>query len=333
VRFGGGALGAVLLAGLAWVAWANGGTRLDTPMGLALAGSMVAALATALGALPALFVRQISARWEAIMLGFGAGVMVAAACFSLILPGIDAATALFGSKPAGVPIVAVGLLMGAMCLLLADKVVPHEHPVAGRHGPEWLQLRRVWMMVLAIALHNFPEGMAIGVGFAGGDTSVGLPLAAAIAIQDVPEGLVVAVALRTVGYAPWKAAAAGALTGLAEPAGAIVGVALTSGFAPLYPLGLGFAAGAMIWVVSHEIIPETHRKGHEHAAGYCAGIGGSIVHDNAPPSAHPRLAIQKASAAAQRAGAAMPGAIQPRAAEVARIERFRSLQDGGANRK
>jgi ZIP family zinc transporter len=274
VRFGGGALGAVLLAGLAWVAWANGGTRLDTPMGLALAGSMVAALATALGALPALFVRQISARWEAIMLGFGAGVMVAAACFSLILPGIDAATALFGSKPAGVPIVAVGLLMGAMCLLLADKVVPHEHPVAGRHGPEWLQLRRVWMMVLAIALHNFPEGMAIGVGFAGGDTSVGLPLAAAIAIQDVPEGLVVAVALRTVGYAPWKAAAAGALTGLAEPAGAIVGVALTSGFAPLYPLGLGFAAGAMIWVVSHEIIPETHRKGHEQAAtlGLIAGF-------------------------------------------------------------
>jgi ZIP family zinc transporter len=200
--------------------------------------------------------------------------MVAAACFSLILPGIDAATALFGSKPAGVPIVAVGLLMGAMCRLLADQVVPHEHPVAGRHGPEWLQLRRVWMMVLAIALHNFPEGMAIGVGFAGGDTSVGLPLAAAIAIQDVPEGLVVAVALRTVGYAPWKAAAAGALTGLAEPAGAIVGVALTSGFAPLYPLGLGFAAGAMIWVVSHEIIPETHRKGHEQAAtlGLIAGF-------------------------------------------------------------
>jgi ZIP family zinc transporter len=276
LQLGGGALIIVLLAGLVWIAWAQGGTRLDTPMGQALAGSGVAALATALGALPALFIRQISARWEDIMLGFGAGVMVAASCFSLILPGIDAGTGILGSKLAGVMIVAAGLLLGALSLLLADKVVPHEHPAAGRHGPDWVQLRRVWLMVFAISLHNFPEGMAIGVGFAGGDVSVGIPLAAAIAIQDVPEGLVVAVALRTVAYAPWKAAAAGALSGLAEPVGAIVGVALTSGFAPLYPLGLGFAAGAMIWVVSHEIIPETHRKGHEQAATLGL-IGGFIV--------------------------------------------------------
>ena len=210
------------------------------------------------------------------MLGFGAGVMVAAACFSLILPGIAAGDGILGSKLAGVLVVAAGLLLGAICLLLTDKLVPHEHPSAGRHGPDWMQLRRVWLMVFAIALHNFPEGMAIGVGFAGGNSSVGIPLAAAIAIQDVPEGLVVAVALRTVAYAPWKAAAAGALTGLAEPLGAIVGVALTTGFAPLYPAGLGFAAGAMIWVVSHEIIPETHRKGHEQAATLGL-IGGFIV--------------------------------------------------------
>jgi len=275
-RVGGIALSIVLLAALVWVAWAQGGTQLDRPMGQALAGSAVAALATAVGALPALFVRSISARWEAVMLGFGAGVMVAAACFSLILPGIDAGVVMLGSKLAGVLTVAAGLLLGALCLLFADKLVPHEHPAAGRHGPGWMQLRRVWLMVFAIALHNFPEGMAIGVGFAGGDPSVGIPLAAAIAIQDVPEGLVVAVALRTVAYSPWKATLAGALTGLAEPIGAIVGVALSSGFAPLYPLGLGFAAGAMIWVVSHEIIPETHRKGHEQAASLGL-IGGFIV--------------------------------------------------------
>lgn len=276
VRWGGGALSAVLLAAVVWVAGAQGGTRLDMPMGQALAGSAVAALATAVGALPALFVRRISERWEAVMLGFGAGVMVAAACFSLILPGIDAGTGILGSKLAGVLTVAAGLLLGALCLLFADKLVPHEHPAAGRHGPEWMQLRRVWLMVFAIALHNFPEGMAIGVGFAGGDLSVGIPLAAAIAIQDVPEGLVVAVALRTVGYSPWRATVAAALTGLAEPIGAVVGVALSSSFAPLYPLGLGFAAGAMIWVVSHEIIPETHRKGHEQAATLGL-IGGFIV--------------------------------------------------------
>jgi ZIP family zinc transporter len=275
-RRGSGVLAVALLAGLAWVALAQGGTRIDTPMGQALAGSAVAALATAAGALPALFVRHISARWEDIMLGFGAGVMAAASCFSLILPGVTAGAVILGSKPAGASLVAFGLMLGALFLLLADKAVPHEHRSAGHHGPDWLHLRRVWLMVFAISLHNFPEGMAIGVGFSGGDASVGIPLTAAIAIQDVPEGLVVAVALRTVAYAPWQAAAAGALTGLAEPLGAIVGVALTSGFAPLYPAGLGFAAGAMIWVVSHEIIPETHRKGHEQAATLGL-IGGFIV--------------------------------------------------------
>lgn len=275
-KLGSGVLFAALLAGLVWVAWAQGGTRLDTPMGQALAGSGVAALATALGALPALFIRRISPRWEDVMLGFGAGVMAAASCFSLILPGVAAGSDILGSKPAGAMLVAIGLVLGALCLLLTDKLVPHEHPSAGRHGPDWLHLRRVWLMVFAIALHNFPEGMAIGVGFSGGDLSVGVPLAAAIATQDIPEGMVVAVALRTVAYTPWQAAAAGALTGLAEPLGAIVGIALTTGFAPLYPAGLGFAAGAMIWVVSHEIIPETHRKGHEQAATLGV-IGGFVV--------------------------------------------------------
>jgi ZIP family zinc transporter len=276
IRLGGGMLALVLLAGLAWMAWAQGGTSLATPMGMALAGSAAAALATALGAFPALFVSKISTRWEDIMLGFGAGVMAAAASFSLILPGVAAGTDILGSKPAGAALVATGLVLGALFLLLADKVVPHEHSSAGRHGPDWMHLRRVWLMVFAIALHNFPEGMAIGVGFSDGDTSVGVPLAAAISIQDVPEGLVVAVALRTVAYAPWHAVAIAALTGLAEPLGAIVGVALTSGFAPLYPAGLGFAAGAMIWVVSHEIIPESHRKGHEQAATLGL-IGGFVV--------------------------------------------------------
>lgn len=276
LKLSGAGLVLALLAALVWVAWAQGGTRLDTPMGLALAGAGVAAAATALGALPALFIRTISARWEDVMLGFGAGVMAAAASFSLILPGVAAGADILGSKPAGALLVATGLMLGALFLLLADKTVPHEHMQGGRHGPGWMKSRRVWLMVFAIALHNFPEGMAIGVGFSGGDTSVGIPLAAAIAVQDIPEGLVVAVALRTVAYAAWQAALVAALTGLAEPIGAIVGVALTSGFAPLYPAGLGFAAGAMIWVVSHEIIPETHRKGHEQAATLGL-IGGFIV--------------------------------------------------------
>ena len=283
MKWGSGGVFVSLLATLLWVAWVQGGRSLATPMGQALAGAGVAALATALGALPALFIRRLSARWEDVMLGLGAGVMAAAACFSLILPGVAAGTELFGNKPAGALIVVVGFVAGALFLLLADKAVPHEHVQSGRHGPDWITLRRVWLMVFAIALHNFPEGMAIGVGFSGGDLSVGIPLAAAIAVQDIPEGLVVAIALRTVAYAPWQAAGAAALTGLAEPLGAIVGVALTSGFAPLYPAGLGFAAGAMIWVVSHEIIPETHRKGHEQAAtlGLISGFAVMMMLDTA----------------------------------------------------
>lgn len=283
LRRGAGALLVVAVAALAWTAWAWGGTRLDTPMGQALAGAGAAAAATALGALAALAVRRITPRWEDIMLGFGAGVMAAAACFSLILPGVVAGDALLGGKPFGALVVSAGVVAGSLALLLMDRLLPHEHAHARRHGPDWPRMRRVWLMVLAIALHNFPEGMAIGVGFSGGDPAVGIPLAAAIAIQDIPEGMVVAVALRAASYRPWQAAAVGAASGLAEPAGAIVGVVLTSGFVPLYPAGLGFAAGAMLWVVSHEIIPETHRKGHEQAAtlGLIAGFVVMLLLDTA----------------------------------------------------
>jgi ZIP family zinc transporter len=276
VRISGYGLALMLVIGLAWVAWANGGADLSTPTGKALTGGFVAALATAIGALPAIFVRRLSPRLEDMMLGFGAGVMAAASCFSLILPGLEAASTMFGARLLGAAWVAFGLVLGALFLLSADKIVPHAHAVAGHHGPDFVHLRRVWLMVFAIALHNFPEGMAIGVGFAGNDPSVGVPLAAAIAIQDIPEGLVVAIALRTVAFRPATAALIGAATGLVEPIGAILGNVPTAGFAALYPLGLGFAAGAMIWVVSHEIIPETHGKGHEQAATLGL-IGGFVV--------------------------------------------------------
>ncbi len=269
-------LAALFTIGLAWVALRQGAADLGTPMGKAVSGGLVAGLATALGALPALFIKRISPRAEDIMLGFGAGVMAAASCFSLILPGLDSASDLLGSKPLGAVWVAVGLMLGALALLYADRIIPHDHMVAGHHGPDAASIRRIWLMVFAIALHNFPEGMAIGVGFSANDAGVGVPLAAAISIQDIPEGLVVAVALRSVAYSPGAAALMGALTGLAEPIGAVIGSVLTSAFQLLYPLGLGFAAGAMIWVVSHEIIPETHRKGHENFASLGL-IGGFIV--------------------------------------------------------
>jgi ZIP family zinc transporter len=277
------ALWIILPFALVWVAWVNGVTDPQSPMFKAVVGGLAAAGATALGALPAVLVRRLSSRAEHVMLGFGAGVMAAASCFSLILPGVAAGTDILGSRQWAALLVAGGLASGAAAMLLADRLVPHQHECDGLHGIGADHLRRVWLMVFAITLHNFPEGMAIGVGFAGNDNSVGIPLTAAIAIQDVPEGLVVAIALRTVAYSPLRAAIMGALTGMAEPIGAIVGEALTHSFIVLYPLGLGFAAGAMIWVVSHEVIPETHRNGHQTPAtiGLMAGFAVMMVLDTA----------------------------------------------------
>jgi ZIP family zinc transporter len=141
----------------------------------------------------------------------------------------------------------------------------------------------VWLFVLAIALHNLPEGMAIGVSFSQSDMSVGLPLTTAIALQDIPEGLAVAMALRAAGLIPMRAALVAGATGLMEPLGALLGIGLSSGLALAYPIGLGLAAGAMIFVVSHEVIPETHRNGHQTPAtlGLMSGFAVMMVLDTA----------------------------------------------------
>ena len=144
-----------------------------------------------------------------------------------------------------------------------DRLLPHEHFIKGREGIEAHRLRRTWLFVFAITLHNLPEGLAIGVGYAGNDPVRGTALATGIAIQDIPEGLVVAVALIAAGYKRSFAVALGMLSGLVEPVGAVLGAAVVGWSAAMLPWGLGFAAGAMLFVISHEIIPESHRKGHE----------------------------------------------------------------------
>jgi ZIP family zinc transporter len=164
-----------------------------------------------------------------------------------------------------------------------DRFVPHEHQESGRRGPDSQRFNRVWLFVLAITLHNLPEGMAIGVSFANGDMKVGLPLTTAIAIQDIPEGLAVALALRVTGISAWRAALIAIGSGLMEPLGSVVGLGVSSGFALGYPIALGLAAGAMIFVVSHEVIPETHRNGHETPAtlGLMLGFGVMMFLDTA----------------------------------------------------
>lgn len=235
----------------------------------ALMGGGVAALATALGTLPVMLSQRMSERTQDTLFGFGAGVMLAACAFSLILPGLEAARsqALWGSSSwAAGGVVGMSILLGAAALMLMDKWLPHEHFIKGREGMDndaARKLQRTWLFVFAIALHNLPEGLAIGVGYAGNSGLGGNALATGIAIQDVPEGLVVAVALLAAGYPRRFAVLLGMASGLVEPLGAVIGAAVVSSSIALLPWGLGFAAGAMLFVISHEIIPESHRKGHE----------------------------------------------------------------------
>ena len=265
---------AICAAGaLVWLPEAFGNLSLDDPrLRGALAGGCLAALATALGTLPVLLSQQFSQRTYDTMLGFGAGVMLAASSFSLIVPALASAKAQGASAWGAGGIVGAGILLGSLLLLLIDRLVPHEHFVKGLEGRQGLAMKRVWLFVLAISLHNFPEGLAIGVAFAGTDAVGALALASGISIQDVPEGMVVALALRSVGYSRGRSAGIGILSGVIEPVAAVLGVAVISLSANFLPWGLAGAAGAMLYVISHEIIPESHGQGHEAFA-----TGGLIV--------------------------------------------------------
>lgn len=243
----------------------------------AFAGGMVAALATALGTVPILLAQMPSDRTRDTMLGFGAGVMLAACAFSLVVPGLDAARDLGMSRWGAAGTVSVSILLGAALLMALDRWLPHEHFIKGEEGgrrrfvsPDETAraraLRRTWLFVFAITLHNLPEGLAIGVAAAGTDPVGAGALATGIAIQDVPEGLVIALALRGAGYGRGLSVGLGAVSGFVEPIGAVFGAAVMGLSAGLLPWGLGFAAGAMLFVISHEIIPESHRQGHERFA-------------------------------------------------------------------
>jgi ZIP family zinc transporter len=276
---------ALALAAVVWLLaaslWRVATGEADAALRLGMLGGLAGFAATALGALPALFLRNLSSRTEDTMLGLAAGMMLAASSFSLILPGLAAGESLTGSAALGALTVVLGLGLGVLLMLGLDEFTPHEHEHGGPCGAGCGRVGRVWLFVFAIALHNLPEGMAIGVAFAQGDLEVGLPLTTAIALQDMPEGLAVAMALKAAGLSPGRAVAVAAASGLMEPVGALLGVGLASGLALAYPIGLGLAAGAMIFVVSHEVIPETHRNGHQTPAtlGLMAGFAVMMVLD------------------------------------------------------
>jgi len=271
-------LGLALVAALLLYSGYNALVSADRQnLGYAALGGTSGFAATALGAVMAVVLRDISSRTQDIMLGFAAGMMLAASSFSLILPGIDAAQVICGNKTLAALVVVIGLGLGVALMVGLDRFVPHEHELSGRRGPDAKRINRVWLFVLAITLHNLPEGMAIGVSFANGDFKVGLPLTTAIAIQDIPEGLAIAMALRVTGISTLRAALIAVGSGLMEPLGAVIGLGMSSGVAVAYPISLGLAAGAMIFVVSHEVIPETHRNGHETPATLGLMMGFAVM--------------------------------------------------------
>jgi ZIP family zinc transporter len=251
------------------------------PVAAGTIASFCAGAMTAVGALPVLFLGSLTARTEAVLMGFGAGVMLAASVFSLILPGMAAAERIGHGEVAAALMVAAGLLVGAGAIAGLHRVVPHEHFVVGREGPPTARLARVWLFVLAITIHNFPEGLAVGVGFGGEDRTEGVALALGIGLQNMPEGLVVALALLTERYRRGQALAVATLSGLVEPLGGLFGAAAVSFAAPALPWGMAFAAGAMLFVISEEIIPETHRHGIEAfgTAGLLAGFSVMMLMD------------------------------------------------------
>ena len=226
----------------------------------------MAGLGTGIGGLLVFLVRKVSPRFVDCSLGFAAGVMLAATFFSLLVPSIEIG---------GIWRTTAGILLGTIFFTLAEKATPHLHRVTGQKGPT-TQLSKLWLFIFAIAIHNFPEGIAVGVGFAGGDMKAGLVLSIGILLQNVPEGLAVALPLLKESSTKRKAFLIALLTGLVEPVGGIMAVSITSVAIFLLPYGLSFAAGAMLFVISEEIIPETHSRGYAREATLGL-IGGFIL--------------------------------------------------------
>ena len=232
--------------------------------------SILAGLATGVGALPALFFKNISNNLFNSLLGAAAGVMLAATAFSLLVPGLTYGNQIWPGH--GIYIVSLGMLLGAVFLHFADRQLPHVH-FDSVTDKQLDSLKKIWLFIIAITIHNFPEGMSVGVSFGSGDMNNGLVLAIAIALQNIPEGLAVALPLLGLGYNKWRAIGIATLTGLVEPVGGLLGITMVTIFQPILPIAMGFAAGAMLFVISEEIIPETHSSGRSRYATFALMLG------------------------------------------------------------
>lgn len=238
--------------------------------------------ATTAGALPITFLPRPGEASRRHLTGFAAGVMLAAAVFSLAVPALALRATAWGPGAWTLLVAALSLLAGALLVDVLNRVVPHEHFVKGPEGLGAAEHRGVWLLVVAMTLHNLPEGMAVGVGSAL-EGPMATSVALAVGLQNVPEGLVVAAALLDKGYTRRFALFVAFLSGVAEPVGALFGYGLIALAAPLLPAALLFSAGAMIYVVALEVLPESHEGGHERGATWATLFGFTLmmVLDNA----------------------------------------------------
>ncbi|MBQ9861782.1 MAG: ZIP family metal transporter [Clostridia bacterium] len=231
--------------------------------------------ATVMGALIGFAFKKLSHKFSDIILSFAAGVMLAAAVLGLILPSIEYG----GGGWMALLITIVGIFVGAVCLNLIDHIVPHLHKLAGvdseKHPNK--NLNRVLLFVLAIAIHNLPEGIAAGVGFGSGDTSQAFLIAGGIALQNIPEGVVIIGPMLSAGISPRKVFVSALITGLVEVVGTLLGYCAVSVASFILPFALAFAGGTMLYVVSDEMILETHAHGSERGATYSLLIGFCVM--------------------------------------------------------
>ena len=229
--------------------------------------------ATVIGAIIGFIFKKISHSFSDIVLSFAAGVMLAAAVLGLVIPSLD-----YGGKY-GIIITVAGIFVGAVCLNVIDKLVPHLHKLAGTdiesHNNQ--NLSKVLLFVTAIAIHNLPEGIAAGVGFGSGDTSQALIIAGGIALQNIPEGMVIIGPMLAAGVKPRRTLIIAMLTGVVEIVGTLIGYFAVSIASAILPFALAFAGGTMLYVISDEMIPETHAHGHERGATYALLVGFCVM--------------------------------------------------------
>ncbi len=230
-------------------------------------------MATVIGAIIGFVFKKVSHKFSDVVMSFAAGIMLAAAVIGLILPSVE-----LGGKW-GLLYAIIGIFAGAICLNLMDKLIPHLHRLAGVDSENHnnANINKVLLFVLAIAIHNLPEGIAAGVGFGTGDSGQALLIASGIALQNIPEGMVIIAPMLAAGISPRKTMVCAIATGVVEVIGTLIGYLAVNIATVILPIALSFAGGTMLYVVSDEMLNETHAHGHERAATYSMIVGFCVM--------------------------------------------------------